>query len=206
MAETERPQIYLITPTEVELSSFPDLLGRVLDSTDIACVRMALSTRDEDKLSRCGDALREVAHARDVALVIAEHGLMVDRLGLDGVHLPDGARSVRKWRKELGDDAIVGAFCGASRHDGINAGEAGADYVSFGPVAATALGDGTVAEFDLFQWWSEMIEVPVVAEGALDEERVRMLCKTTDFFGFGQEIWSCPDPVAALRSLVAAMG
>ncbi len=120
MAETERPQIYLITPAEVELSSFPDLLGRMLDMTEVACVRMALSTRDEDRLSRTGDALREVAHARDVALVIAEHGLMVDRLGLDGVHLPDGARSVRKWRKELGDDAIVGAFCGASRHDGIN--------------------------------------------------------------------------------------
>ncbi len=136
MAENERPQIYLITPSELELSSFPSLLARILDSAEIACVRMALATRDEDRLLRAGDALREVTHARDVALVIAEHGLMVDRLGLDGVHLPDGARSVRKWRKELGEDAIVGAFCGASRHDGMNAGEAGADYVSFRPGGA----------------------------------------------------------------------
>ena len=206
MAETERPQIYLITPAEVELSSFPDLLGRILDITEVACVRMALSTRDEDRLSRTGDALREVAHARDVALVIAEHGLMVDRLGLDGVHLPDGARAVRKWRKELGDDAIVGAFCGASRHDGINAGEAGADYVAFGPVGATALGDGTMAEAELFEWWSEMIEVPVVAEGDLNEGRIRELCNITDFFGFGQEIWSSADPLAKFRALLSAMG
>ena len=206
MAETERPQIYLITPAEVELSSFPDLLGRVLDTSEVACVRMALSTRDEDRLSRTGDALREVAHARDVALVIAEHGLMVDRLGLDGVHLPDGARAVRKWRKELGDDAIVGAFCGASRHDGINAGEAGADYVAFGPVGATALGDGTMAEAELFEWWSEMIEVPVVAEGDLNEGRIRELCNITDFFGFGQEIWSSADPLAKFRALLSAMG
>ncbi|MGB5559632.1 MAG: thiamine phosphate synthase [Paracoccaceae bacterium] len=205
MADPERPQIYLITPAEVELSSFPELLGRVLDSAEIACVRLALSTRDEDKLSRTGDALREVAHARDVALVIAEHGLMVDRLGLDGVHLPDGSRSVRKWRKELGDDAIVGAFCGASRHDGISAGEAGADYVSFGPVGKTALGDGTVAEAELFEWWSEMIEVPVVAEGALDEDYIRSLCTVTDFFGFGQEVWTADDPEARLAAFISAM-
>jgi len=205
MADPERPQIYLITPSEVELSSFPALLGRILDSAEIACVRMALSTRDEERLSRTGDALREVAHARDVALVIAEHGLMVDRLGLDGVHLPDGARAVRKWRKELGDDAIVGAYCGASRHDGITAGEAGADYVSFGPVGQTALGDGTVADADLFQWWSEMIEVPVVAEGALNEEHIRNLCNYTDFFGFGQEIWTAEDPIARLKAFLTAM-
>lgn len=205
MADTERPQIYLITPSELDLSSFPDLLGRVLDTTEVGCIRMALSTHDEDMLSRTGDALREVAHARDVALVISEHGLMVDRLGLDGVHLPDGARSVRKWRKELGDDAIVGAYCGTTRHNGISAGEASADYVSFGPVGATALGDGTVAEPELFQWWSEMIEVPIVAEGGLNEDHIRTLCSVTDFFGFGQEFWSAPDPIATLKSFAAAM-
>ncbi len=205
MAETERPQIYLITPAEVELSSFPNLLGRILDMTEVACVRMALSTRDEDRLARTGDALREVAHSRDVAMVIAEHGLMVNRLGLDGVHLTDGARLVRKWRKALGADAIVGAHCSASRHEGLSAGEAGADYVSFGPVGQTALGDGTVAEAELFEWWSEIIEVPVVAEGAMNEDRVRELCSITDFFAFGTEIWSAEDPIAKFRSFMAAM-
>ncbi len=32
MAETEQPQIYLITPPAFELSSFPPLLARVLDA------------------------------------------------------------------------------------------------------------------------------------------------------------------------------
>ncbi len=206
MADTERPQIYLITPAEIDLETFPDQLGRVLDSTEIACLRMAPASRDEDRIARIADALREVAHARDVALVIQEHGLMVERLGLDGVHLADGARLVRKMRKALGRDAIVGAFCGASRHDGMNAGEAGADYVSFGPVGETALGDGARAEPDLFAWWSEMIEVPVVAEGNLDEGSVATLSGITDFLGFGDEIWSHEDPVARLRALIEAIG
>jgi thiamine-phosphate pyrophosphorylase len=65
----------------------------------------------------------------------------VDRLGLDGVHLTDAARSVRATRKALGADAMVGAACGTSRHDGMAAGEAGADYIAFSPVGDTGLGD-----------------------------------------------------------------
>ncbi|TKZ21210.1 thiamine phosphate synthase [Shimia litoralis] len=204
MADTEHPQIYLITPPEIELSRFPDQLAAVLDSTEISCIRLALATRDEDRISRAADALRDVAHTRDVALVISEHLVLAERLGLDGVHLLDGSRSVRKTRKDLGDDAIVGAFCNASRHDGISAGEAGADYVSFGPVGSTPLGDGTLADAELFQWWSEMIEVPVVAEGALDLDIVRKLAPITDFFGIGDEIWNTEDPVAKLADFMAA--
>ena len=205
MDAPEQPQIYLITPPEIELSQFPAQLAAVLDAHPVACVRMALSTRDEDRLSRAGDALREVTHARDVALVISDHLLMVEKLGLDGVHLSDAARTVRHARKELGEDAIVGSFCGTSRHEGMAAGEAGADYVSFGPTQASTLGDGSFAEAELFQWWSEVIEVPVVAEGALDINMIRDLAPRTDFFGIGTEIWDKDDPVAELATLIAAM-
>ncbi|WP_171240709.1 thiamine phosphate synthase [Ruegeria sp. HKCCA5491] len=205
MDTPEQPQIYLITPPTIALSTFPDQLGRVLDSTEIACIRLALAGSDEDTIARAADACREVAHARDVAIVISNHVLLAQRLGLDGVHLDDGARSVRATRKELGADAIVGSFCAASSHDGMTAGENGADYVAFGPVGSSALGDGSIAEKDLFQWWSEMIEVPVVAEGGLTPDLIRDLAPHTDFFGIGDEIWSQDDPVAALKTLTDAM-
>jgi len=203
---TETPQIYLITPSEFDLSSYPDLLARCLDTSPVACVRLALSTKDDQRITKAADALREVTHARDVALVIDSHQLLVERLGLDGVHLQDGARSVKKARKALGDDAIVGSFCTNSRHDGMTAGELSADYISFGPVGVTPLGDGRQAEAELFEWWSMMIEVPVVAEGALDTHLIRNLSPHTDFFGIGDEIWGQDDPAAALRDLHSAMG
>ncbi|MFV0360426.1 thiamine phosphate synthase [Tropicimonas sp.] len=204
MSETEQPQIYLITPPEFELSTFPDRLAGVLDSRAIACVRLALASQDEDRIARAADACRTVCYDRDVALVIETHLRMVERLGLDGVHLT-GVRGLRDARKALGEDAIVGAFCGASRHDGMAAGETGADYVAFGPVAETGLGDGTVAPQDLFAWWSEMIEVPVVAEGGLTPEVVAALAPVTDFFGI-REIWPAEDPAAALAALMVAAG
>jgi thiamine-phosphate pyrophosphorylase len=204
MDHEELPQLYLVTPPEIDLDTYPALLGQVLDAADIACIRLDLATRDEDRIARAADACREVAHARDIAIVITDHVLMVERLGLDGVHFSDGARHVRMARKDLGADAIVGAYCGNSRHDGMNAGEHGADYISFGPVGASQLGDGSLAEAELFQWWSEMIEVPVVAEGGFDEALVRQLSPIADFLAFGEEIWLADDPAAVLKTLAAA--
>lgn len=206
MAADDRPQITLITPPAFDLEVFPDRLARVLDAIEVACVRLSLATKDEDALGRAADACREVAHKRDVAVVIDTHIGLAERMGLDGVHLLDGARTVRKARKDLGADAIVGAFCGVTRHEGISAAEAAVDYVSFGPIGATGLGDGSQADWELFQWWSEMIEVPVIAEGGLTAELVERFGPVTDFFAVGEEIWGAEDPVAAFKALMAPLG
>ncbi|TRW96297.1 thiamine phosphate synthase [Paracoccus sp. M683] len=196
----DAPQLYLITPAGAQASALGPLLAEVMDRFPPACLRIR-GTGDEDELGRIADLAREIAHARDVAVVIDDHVKLAQRHGLDGVHLTDGARGVRAARKELGADAIVGAFCGTSRHDGMSAGEAGADYVSFGPVGDTQLGRGEPAPVELFQWWSEMIEVPVVAEGAITAALLAELSPVADFIAFGAEIWTADDPAAALAAL-----
>ena len=199
----DAPQLYLIAPALIPASELGPRLSAVLDAHPVACLRLP-GAGDEMELGRIADIARDIAHARDVAVVIEDHVALALRHGLDGVHLTNGARPVRHARKELGADAIVGAFCGGSRHEGMNAGEAGADYVSFGPCGPTALGLGEPADLDLFQWWSEMIEVPVVAEGALDAALVRQLWTVADFIAIGPEIWSAEDPAAALSALWGA--
>ena len=206
MSTQELPQIYLVTPSILDLETYPVQLAQILDTVDIACLRLGLSSTDEDEIARTADALRDVAHARDIMLVIERHALMVDRLGLDGVHLMDGGRNLRQLRKDMGNDIILGAFCNTSRHEGIGAGEAGADYVSFGPVVASTLGDGNQVDPELLSWWSEMIEVPVVVEGGLTQGIIRNLSNKVDFFAIGPEIWSTEDPLASLQALASARG
>ncbi|SIQ10129.1 thiamine-phosphate pyrophosphorylase [Paracoccus thiocyanatus] len=192
------PQLYLIAPVGAAASTLGPMLAQVMDRFPVACLRIP-GAGTEEELGRIADLAREIAHARDVAVVIEDHVQLALRHGLDGVHLTNGARGVRHARKELGQDAIVGTFCGASRHDGMNAAEAGADYVSFGPCGTTALGQGETAPLDLFQWWSEMIEIPVVAEGALTPALIGQLAPLADFIALGAEIWS--DPAEALAIL-----
>jgi thiamine-phosphate pyrophosphorylase len=206
MADADRPQIYLITPPAFDLAPFAERLKSVLDAHDIACIRLTLAAKDEDALARAADGLREVAHARDVAIVVENHVLLADRHGLDGVHLTDTRKNIRKLREEMGADAIIGAYCGTTRHDGMNAAEAGADYVAFGPIGASSLGDGQSVDFEIFEWWSAMIEVPVVAEGALTVELVETFGPVTDFFGIGTEIWAAEDASAALKALLQPLG
>ena len=203
MATQDRPQITLITPPVLDLDIFPTVLARVMDGVDIACLRLSLASKDPDDIGRAADAARVVAHARDVAIVIENHALFVERHGLDGIHLTDGSRAIRALRKDLGADAIVGSFCGISRHEGMSAGEAGADYVAFGPIGDTGLGLGTQAPRELFEWWSEMIEVPVIAEGALTRDLVESFAPVTDFFALGPEIWGAEDPLAALKAVLS---
>lgn len=194
------PQLYLIAPVGAEPSAFAPMLAEILERFQVACIRIP-GAGDEAALGRMADTVRDLAHARDVAVVIDDHIQLAQRHGLDGVHLTGGSKQVRYARKELGPDAIVGAFCGASRHDGMSAGEAGADYVSFGPVGETGLGSGETAPADLFAWWSEVIEVPVVAEGGLDATLIGSLAPITDFFALGLEIWGADDPAAVLATL-----
>ena len=51
-----------------------------------------------------------------------------------------------------------------------------------------------------------MIEVPVVAEGALTVELVEKFGPVTDFFAVGEEIWTKDDPASALKALLAPLG
>lgn len=197
---TDAPQLYLMTPAGAHASALGPMLAEVMDRFAPACLRIR-GGAEEDELGRLADLAREIAHARDVAVVIDDHIKLAQRHGLDGVHLTDGARSVRYARKELGEDAIVGAFCGSSRHEGMSAGESGADYVAFGPASDSALYRGEPAPLDLFQWWSETIEVPVVAEGAITRDLIAQLSPIADFIALGPEIWTQDDPLDALSRL-----
>jgi len=203
MPDTTAPQITLITPPVLDLAVFPDLLAAVMDAQDIACLRLSLAATDADTIARAADACRLVAHARDVAIVIENHVKFAEPHGLDGVHLTDGARQVRSLRKDMGADAIIGAYCGTSRHDGMSAAEAGADYVAFGPAGDSPLGRGARLEFDLIEWWSQVIEVPCITEGALTRDLIAQFGPVTDFLAIGPEIWGDDDPAKALKNLLA---
>ncbi len=205
MKDLANPKIYLVTPPEPDLSGrFPNQLIGLLEKYDVSCLRLHLSTEEELVLGKISDTLREICHNYDVAVIIERHMKLAQKFGLDGVHLNDGAKNVVRARKLLGKEAIVGAFCGVSRHSGIMAAEAGADYISFGPVNRTNLGDEALAKADLFEWWSQMIEVPVVAEGHFDTTFPTIIGKHADFLAFGQEFWKSDDPSVNIEALITA--
>lgn len=203
-------QLYLVTPPAIEPAAFAPLAEAALDAAPVACLQLWLPDADAAALGAAAGPLREIAQARDTAFVLNGDAALARRLGCDGVHLDDpDAGAVKAARRALGGDAIVGASCGASRHAAMTAAEAGADYVSFGPVFDSAT-KGLAADagaLETLQWWAEMMEVPCVAVGGLTPENAgRAAAAGADFVCAVSAVWDHPDgPAAAVRAFAAAL-
>ena len=91
---------------------------------------------------------------------------------------------------------------------GIEAAEAGADYVAFGafyPTATKAVEH--VAELDTLQKWSFVTEVPCVAIGGITSDNAKPLIDAgADFIAVSSAVWNHPQgPAEAVRAFNALL-
>ena len=184
MAEPARCQLYLAAPAFLP-ADFGATLAGVLDAVEVACLRLPPA-------ADIGE-LVHLAQQRGTAVVIAGEIELAARLGADGVHLPD-LRNYGAARSRLGADAILGVACGDSRHAAMEAGEAGADYVSL------------AADLELVRWWAELMLIPVVVEfdGDLDEA-ADFIAAGAEFIALGESLWHDPAGAPAAAKQVSAL-
>ena len=137
-------RLYLISPPEVG-GDFPARLERALDAgaglADAFQFRVKGLPGGPDgqhEAARLAEPLQAICADRDVAFIVNDSIALAARLGADGVHLGQGDGDLREAREVLGPQAQIGSTCHASRHLAMEAGEAGADYVAFGPFFASS--------------------------------------------------------------------
>ena len=141
---------------------------------------------------RMPEGAPDIAHLRAGAEAIQTHhaGVLVGgpatlaaAAGLDGVHVSD-LRGLDAALRALKPQAIVGAGGITTRHDAMEAGEGGADYVFFGalepPAAASA------ETLDLVNWWAEGFEVPCVGLAATLDEAEALAGAGADFVALAE--------------------
>ena len=108
-----------------------------------------------------------IAQQQGVAALLEGDARLARTLKADGVHVPCSKAPLAAYaeaREIVGGRAIVGADAGRSRHDAMQLGEVGADYIGFGiPRHVDDRASAATRRLDLVAWWSEIFEVPVVA-------------------------------------------
>jgi thiamine-phosphate pyrophosphorylase len=202
-------RLYLVTPPAFEPAAFADSLSRALDAGDVACVQLRLKDVSDDAIRRACDVLRPIAQDRGVAFIMNDRPDLALAAGCDGVHVGQDDTPYPEARRIVGNDTIVGVSCNASRHLAMIAGEAGADYVAFGPFFAspTKENPGFLADVGLIEWWSEMMEVPSVAIGGITPANCAPLVRAgADFLAVVSAVWDHPDgPDAGVRDFSRAI-
>jgi thiamine-phosphate pyrophosphorylase len=149
------------------------------------------------------EEILQLAHGRNIAVVVADDVELARKIGADGVHIAADASRYAAARDRLGAEAIIGADCGQNRHDAMVLAERGADYVAFeahDPQAKPGLAE-------LIAWWAEIFVVPCVALGVSSAEEARELTALgADFVAPADSLWQAPDPANELAAFAEALG
>ena len=197
-----RTRLYLITPPAFEPAAFSRALGEALDAGDVACVQLRLKDCDDDTIRRTADMLRPLVQRREVAFIMNDRADLAKETGCDGVHVGQQDFPYAQSRRLVGEKAIVGVTCHASRHLAMEAADAGADYVAFGAFFPTTTKEPkTKAEIELVQWWAEIMEIPCVAIGGITVANAAPLVEAgADFLAVSSGVWDhVSGPAAAVR-------
>ena len=174
----------------------------------MACVQLRLKDVSDDGIRRATEILCRVAQDRDVAFIMNDRADLAAELGCDGVHVGQEDMPYADARQLVGDDAIVGVTCKASRELALEAGDAGADYVAFGAFfTSTTKQITTPADPEILSWWQEMMTVPCVAIGGITVENCETVIESgADFLAVGAGVWNYADgPAAAVKAFNAKM-
>jgi thiamine-phosphate pyrophosphorylase len=196
-------RLYLVTPPALEPAAFRDRLASALDAGDVGAVQLRLKDLPDDDVRRAIDVLRPVAQSRDVAFILNDRPDLAVAHGCDGAHVGGTDMDPARARALLGE-LQLGISCYDSRDAAMLAGEAGADYVAFGAFFASGTKDTDIrADPDLLRWWSEVMELPVVAIGGITPANCGPLVQAgADFLAVVGAVWNHPEgPDAGVRAM-----
>lgn len=199
------PRLYLATPDVDDPASLLAQLPALLAAADVAAVLVRLKETDQRTMISRIKALAPVVQNAGAALLVDGHPEIVARGGADGAHLA-GIAALEEAMPSLKPDRIAGVGGLETRHESMNAGEMGADYVLFGEPNEKGQRPSAEAIAERLDWWAELFEPPCVGFAISFEEAHDFAASGADFVLVGDLVWADPrGPEAALIEADAAI-
>ncbi len=204
-ATNEPCKLYILTPPRIEAATFASDLERTIAAEPkiVGAVQLRLKDVSDDEFKRAADALTPVCHRFGIPLIVNDRPDIAATTGADGVHIGQQDTGYDEARQLLGDDAIIGVTCHASRDLAIEAGDRGADYVAFGAFFPSVSKEAKHhATSEILEFWSQMTVVPCVAIGGITAENCGQLIDAgANYLAVIGSIWNHPDgPEAGVRA------
>lgn len=194
-------RIYLITPRDIDLTTFPDKLSDALAGGDVASLLIAPEGVSEMALQRMAEVLTPIAQAAGAAVMVRDDTRASVRAKADGIHVEAGINDLKEAVSTFHPQRIVGAGRIKTRHDAMEAAEAGADYIFFGLIDRPEESEPNVKSLDFADWWVPLFEPPCVVLAGSSLSSVQSVAETgADFVALRDAIWLDPrGPRAAIE-------
>jgi thiamine-phosphate pyrophosphorylase len=206
VSETREPTRLIVMLDVAEGAS--ERLAAALGVADIASVVIA-PLPGKDLVAGDVQPLVIMSQKAGAAALLLDDARLARTLKADGVHLgvvEACERAYEEAREIMGTRGIVGIDVGRSRHDAMQAGEAGAEYVGFGiPAHVKERETAIERRRELVAWWAEIFEIPCVAFDVETPEEARLLASEgADFIAVSLRGGVSPSEVREIVARFAA--
>jgi thiamine-phosphate pyrophosphorylase len=194
-------QVFLIAPADAEPATFAARLQAMLAAHETPVLLVPRNGRTDAAYKALLRAVLPIAQPAGCAVLLDDDIDLAKALGADGVQVTGSSGAVKAAIAALKPDMIVGAGPIRTRDDAMTAGELGADYVFFGPLAGPLDDDIRNMAF----WWAEAMQVPSVLSDP-DATPETLAPGDCEFVALSENLWGSPlGPDAALAAFIGAL-
>ena len=166
---TSQSRFFLSTPHGADAKDSLAFVDAVLDAdADIASLLIDYQSDNEAEWVRLAKQVCDKAQPKGIAVLVKNESRIAGRSGADGIHVDQGLAAVRDAVDRLQGKMIIGAGGISSRHEAMEMGEAGADYLFFGRLDKPPVEGGHKKSYQLGLWWAELFQIPAALQAGSD--------------------------------------
>ena len=190
--DSSKPLIYLISPSKIDIKTFPGILSKVLDTQVVNVFQLRLKNYKDSDLISITSLLYKICIKKNVTFILNDRVDIAKKLNVDGVHLGKEDGSIKNARNILGNLKIIGSSCYNNISLSIRSQNLGANYIAFGAFFKTETKENT-SKIILsgFKNIRKNINIPIVGIGGLNKFNIKKLIYfKPDFLAFCSSIWN----------------
>ena len=190
--DSSKPLIYLISPSKIDIKTFPGILSKVLDTQVVNVFQLRLKNYKDSDLISITSLLYKICIKKNVTFILNDRVDIAKKLNVDGVHLGKEDGSIKNARNILGNLKIIGSSCYNNKTLSIKSQNLGANYIAFGAFFKTETKENT-SKIILsgFKNIRKNINIPIVGIGGLNKFNIKKLIYfKPDFLAFCSSIWN----------------
>ncbi|MBB3977291.1 thiamine-phosphate pyrophosphorylase [Rhizobium azooxidifex] len=202
----DRCRLVLVVPEGDDVSARKTMLEDALRGGDVASVIVPQYGLDDGEFQKHAEALVPVIQDAGAAALVAGDTRVAGRSRADGIHVTGGAEVLAEAMEKHSPKLIVGGGNAKDRHQALEIGDVGPDYILFGKIGGDIKPEAHPKNLALAEWWASMVEVPCIVMGGTDPESVLAVAETgAEFVALCQAVFAEPANAAQVVASVNAL-